>query len=135
MLKTHSETVHLFNFLGTNNFHEYGDFSEWSAAIYKQWLQIDFDNIDHFDILKFVLTNVSRKYKPIMQEILLYHPDADYQEINNSGIQMGGDESHARRPVETELQRRRQKLPARPQTRPQSLEATALRSNATFAES
>ena len=26
------------------------------------------------------------------------------------GIQMGGDESHARRPVETKLQRRRQKL-------------------------
>ena len=83
MLKTHSETVHLFNFLGTNNFHEYDGFAQWSAAIHKMWLQIDWDSIDHFDILKFVLTNVSRKYKPIMQEILLYHPDADYQEINN----------------------------------------------------
>ena len=83
MLKTHSETVHLFNFLGTNNFNEYDGFAQWSAAIHKKWLQIDWDSIDHFDILKFVLTNVSRKYKPIMQEILLYHPDADYQEINN----------------------------------------------------
>lgn len=83
MLKTHSETPRLCNFLAINNFKEYSNWAEWSAAVYKRWLQIDFENIDHFDILKFVLTNTSRKYKVIIQEILLYHPDADYQEMND----------------------------------------------------
>ena len=82
MLKTHSETVHLFSFLGTNDFNEYANFAEWSAATHQKWKQIDFENIDHFDILKFVLFNTSRKYKPIIQKIMLDHPDADYDEIN-----------------------------------------------------
>jgi len=83
MLKTHSETVHLFSFLGTNNFDEFANFAEWSAEIFQKWKQIDFENIDHFDILKFVLFNTSRKYKPIIQKIMLDHPDADYDEINH----------------------------------------------------
>jgi len=82
MLKTHSDTTRLFSFLLINNFSDFGKFSTWSAHVYKHWLEIDFDNIDRFDLLKFVLTNTSTKYKPIMEEIMLNHPNADFSEMN-----------------------------------------------------
>ena len=83
MLKTHSDTTRLFGFLLINNFSDFGKFSTWSAHVYKHWLEIDFDNIDRFDLLKFVLTNTSSKYKPIMEEIMLNHPNADFAEMND----------------------------------------------------
>ena len=83
LLKTHSQTSRLYGFLCINNFSDFTGWQDWSAHVYQKWLEIDFDNIDHYDLLKFVLTNTSSKYKPIMEEIMLKHPNADFAEMND----------------------------------------------------